>query len=83
MARDLARDGIRVMAIMPGLFSTPTVDGLPTHTRETLAKEMTFPARLGRAEEFAELVVSIVGNSMLNGSAIRLDGAFRMPHGRR
>lgn len=83
MARDLARDGIRVMSIMPGLFSTPMVDGLSQETRDTLSKEVTFPMRMGRVEEFADLVVCIVGNTMLNGGSIRLDGAFRMPHGKR
>lgn len=79
MARDLARDGIRAMAIMPGLFHTPMLDGLPEVARDALPKGVPFPTRLGHAREFADLVLSIVANPMLNGSAIRLDGAFRMP----
>jgi NAD(P)-dependent dehydrogenase (short-subunit alcohol dehydrogenase family) len=79
MARDLAKDGIRTMTIMPGLFHTPMLDGLPEDAKQALPKGVPFPARLGDSKEFAELVLSIVTNTMLNGSAIRLDGAFRMP----
>lgn len=78
MARDLASVGVRVMTIQPGLFHTPMFDGLPEPAREALAASVPFPARLGRAEEFAALVRAICENDMLNGSAIRLDGAIRL-----
>jgi NAD(P)-dependent dehydrogenase (short-subunit alcohol dehydrogenase family) len=79
MARDLARNGIRVVAIMPGVFSTPMVDGLPPEAQRALAATIPFPARLGRPGEFARLVEHIAENDMLNGCCIRLDGALRMP----
>jgi NAD(P)-dependent dehydrogenase (short-subunit alcohol dehydrogenase family) len=78
VARDLARDGIRVMAIMPGLFHTPMFDGLPEEARQSLAATVPFPSRLGHPEEYAQLAVSIAENIMLNGGAIRLDGAIRL-----
>ncbi len=78
VARDLARDGIRVMAIMPGLFHTPMFDGLPEEARQSLAATVPFPSRLGKPEEYAQLAVSICENIMLNGGAIRLDGAIRL-----
>jgi NAD(P)-dependent dehydrogenase (short-subunit alcohol dehydrogenase family) len=78
MARDLARDGIRVVAIMPGLFHTPMFDSLPDDAREALAKSVPFPSRLGRADEYAALVQHICENDMLNGCTIRLDGAVRL-----
>lgn len=78
VARDLARDGIRVAAIMPGLFHTPMFDGLPDDARRSLAAGVPFPSRLGKAEEYAQLACHIVENSMLNGVCIRLDGAVRL-----
>ena len=79
MARDLAREGIRVMAIMPGLFETPMLAGLPADVQAALGATIPFPNRLGLPAEYAELVKSIIGNVMLNGCAIRLDGGLRMP----
>ncbi len=78
MARELARYGIRVMAIAPGIFATPMLMGLPQEAQDSLGAQVPFPSRLGRPEEFADLVAAIVGNPMLNGSTIRLDGAIRM-----
>lgn len=78
MARELARSGIRVMAIAPGIFATPMLAGLPPDVQDSLGAQVPFPSRLGKPEEFADLVASIYGNPMLNGSAIRLDGAIRM-----
>lgn len=77
-ARELASAGIRVCAIAPGLFDTPLLAGLPADAREQLAQSIPFPARLGRPEEFARLACEIVGNTMLNGEVVRLDGALRM-----
>jgi NAD(P)-dependent dehydrogenase (short-subunit alcohol dehydrogenase family) len=77
-ARDLARTGIRVVAIAPGLFDTPLLAGLPEPARLALGEAVPNPARLGRPEEFADLVWAIVRNPMLNGETIRLDGALRM-----
>lgn len=79
VARDLAKDGIRVMAIMPGLFETPMFEGLPDEARQALAANVPFPPRLGRPAEYALLVKQICENQMLNGSCIRLDGAIRLP----
>ena len=78
IARDLARDGIRVVTIAPGLFLTPLLQGLPQAAQDSLGKQVPFPPRLGRPEEFANLVGQIFSNSMLNGETIRLDGAIRM-----
>jgi NAD(P)-dependent dehydrogenase (short-subunit alcohol dehydrogenase family) len=78
LARDLARNGIRVMTIAPGLFQTPMAAQVPPEIAEALAKAVPFPPRLGRPEEFASLVAEIVRNVMLNGEVIRLDGAIRM-----
>jgi NAD(P)-dependent dehydrogenase (short-subunit alcohol dehydrogenase family) len=78
VARDLAKDGIRVMAIMPGLFETPMFDGLPEEARAALAASVPFPSRLGRPAEYAMLVKHICENPMLNGACIRLDGAIRL-----
>ena len=75
---ELAASGIRVMTIMPGLFETPMFDGLPEEARASLAVSVPHPSRLGKPAEYARLVKSIVENDMLNGSAIRLDGALRM-----
>ena len=78
MARELSRFGIRVMAVAPGIFWTPMVDGMPEHIQESLSASIPFPSRLGRPEEFAELVGSIIENPYLNGTTIRLDGAVRL-----
>jgi len=78
MARDLARDGVRVMAIAPGLFKTPMLAGLPEDVQASLGKQVPFPSRLGEPSEYASLVCHIAGNRMLNGETIRLDGAIRM-----
>jgi len=78
-ARDLAVRGIRVMAIAPGLFDTPLLAALPEPAREALGETIPFPSRLGRPDEFADLVAAIAANPMLNGETIRLDGAIRMP----
>jgi NAD(P)-dependent dehydrogenase (short-subunit alcohol dehydrogenase family) len=78
IARELARSGIRVMTIAPGIFETPMLAGLPEEARESLGKQVPFPPRLGRPEEYAALVLHIVKNEMLNGEVIRLDGAIRM-----
>jgi len=78
MARELARFGIRVMTIAPGIFWTPMVDMMPTPVQESLAASIPFPSRLGKAEEFAQTVAFILGNRYLNGETIRLDGAVRL-----
>ena len=78
IARELARDGIRVMTIAPGLMQTPMFDGLPPAAVQSLSDSVPFPARLGRPDEYAQLVQSIAENTMLNGEVIRLDGAIRM-----
>lgn len=78
VARDLAKSGIRVMAIAPGLFETPLMLGLPEDARISLGQQVPFPSRLGRPSEYALLAKSIVENPMLNGEVIRLDGAIRM-----
>jgi len=78
MARDLAREGIRVMAIAPGIFATPMMRGLPQEVQDGLAAEVTFPKRLGDPEEYARLAAFIVECGYLNGEVIRLDGALRM-----
>ena len=78
IARDLARMGIRVMTIAPGLFDTPLFDALPEEAREALGKMVPFPPRLGNPPEYAQLAQAIVENPMLNGEVIRLDGAIRM-----
>jgi NAD(P)-dependent dehydrogenase (short-subunit alcohol dehydrogenase family) len=78
VARELARSGIRVMTIAPGIFDTPMMAGLPEDARESLGDQVPFPSRLGKPEEYADLVKHIVENEMLNGEVIRLDGAIRM-----
>jgi NAD(P)-dependent dehydrogenase (short-subunit alcohol dehydrogenase family) len=78
VARELAASGIRVVAIAPGIFDTPMMAGLPEAARESLGKQVPFPSRLGRPEEYAALVRHIIENEMLNGAVIRLDGAIRM-----
>jgi NAD(P)-dependent dehydrogenase (short-subunit alcohol dehydrogenase family) len=78
IARDLSRNGIRVMTIAPGLFDTPLMAGLPEAARLSLGQQVPFPSRLGYPAEYAQLVQSIIENPMLNGEVIRLDGALRM-----
>ncbi|MEM9044444.1 MAG: SDR family NAD(P)-dependent oxidoreductase [Pseudomonadota bacterium] len=78
MARDLARDGVRIMAIAPGLFATPMLRSLPQEVQESLGRQVPFPSRLGDPAEFAALVCHIAENAMLNGEVVRLDGAIRM-----
>ncbi len=78
IARDLARHGIRVMTIAPGLFQTPLFDGLPAEAVASLGQQVPFPPRLGRPDEYAQLAQAILENPMLNGETIRLDGAIRM-----
>jgi len=78
IARDLSRDGIRVMTIAPGIFETPMLLGMPKDVQDALGKMVPFPSRLGRAPEYAALARHIVENEMLNGETIRLDGAIRM-----
>ncbi|MFN2103633.1 MAG: SDR family NAD(P)-dependent oxidoreductase [Candidatus Promineifilaceae bacterium] len=77
-ARELARFGIRVVTIAPGIFDTPMMDGLPEEARASLAQQVPFPSRLGTAAEYAGLAEHIIKNQMLNGAVIRLDGAIRM-----
>jgi NAD(P)-dependent dehydrogenase (short-subunit alcohol dehydrogenase family) len=78
IARELAAHGIRVAAIAPGIFDTPMMAGLPEAARDSLGKQVPFPPRLGRPEEFAALVRHIIENEMLNGEVIRLDAAIRL-----
>jgi NAD(P)-dependent dehydrogenase (short-subunit alcohol dehydrogenase family) len=77
-ARELARYGVRAVAIAPGVFETPMVEGLPQNVRDSLAASAPFPSRLGRPAEYAALVLHLCQNSMINGEVIRLDGALRM-----
>jgi NAD(P)-dependent dehydrogenase (short-subunit alcohol dehydrogenase family) len=79
LARDLSRDGVRVVCIAPGTFDTPLLAGAPQNVRDALGAAVPFPSRLGRPDEYGALVECIVGNAMLNGEVIRLDGAMRMP----
>ena len=78
VARELARSGIRVMTIAPGIFDTPLLAGLPEAARVSLGQQVPFPSRLGHPGEYAALVRHIIENEMLNGEVIRLDGALRM-----
>ena len=78
MARDLSSSGIRVVTIAPGIFMTPMMAGLPVEAQESLGRQVPFPPRLGRPAEYAQLVLQIAENTMLNGETIRLDGAIRM-----
>jgi NAD(P)-dependent dehydrogenase (short-subunit alcohol dehydrogenase family) len=78
IARELARFGIRVNTIAPGIFLTPMMEGLSEEIQQSLGAQVPFPPRLGRPEEFADLVASIYGNAMINGETIRLDGGIRM-----
>ena len=77
-AREFARFGIRVLAVAPGLFLTPLLDELPDETKAALSASIPNPARLGRPDEFASLVLSMIANDYLNGEVVRLDGALRM-----
>ena len=79
LARDLARFGIRVMTIAPGVFNTPMMALLPEESKSALAANIPFPSRLGEPKEFAHLAGAIIENPLLNGEVIRLDGALRMP----
>ena len=78
IARELARIGVRVNTVAPGIFWTPMVDGMPDHIQESLSASIPFPSRLGKPEEYAELVAHIMENGYLNGETIRLDGAVRL-----
>jgi NAD(P)-dependent dehydrogenase (short-subunit alcohol dehydrogenase family) len=78
IARELAQFGIRCMSIAPGIFRTPMMNAMSPELQESLGKQVPFPSRLGRPEEFAQLVAAIFENPMLNGETIRLDGAIRM-----
>ncbi|PPR09775.1 MAG: putative oxidoreductase [Alphaproteobacteria bacterium MarineAlpha11_Bin1] len=80
-ARELARFGIRVIAIAPGVFETPMLRGLPQQAQESLEVATPFPSRLGTPDEYANFVMCILGNKMLNGEIVRLDGALRLAHG--
>jgi len=78
IARELARFGIRCVSIAPGIFHTPMMDGMPKELQDSLGAQVPFPARLGKPEEFAQLVASVFEIPMLNGTTLRLDGAIRM-----
>ena len=78
LARELARHGIRVMTIAPGVCGTPMMDGIPDEARQQLEAGVPFPKRLGKPEEFASLVTHIIENTYLNAEVIRMDGAIRM-----
>ncbi|MCC7184540.1 MAG: SDR family NAD(P)-dependent oxidoreductase [Rhodocyclaceae bacterium] len=78
IARDLSRDGVRVVTIAPGIFLTPLLAGLPKDVQDSLGRQVPFPSRLGRPEEYAQMVAHVFANTMLNGETIRLDGAIRM-----
>ena len=77
-ARELARHGIRVVTLAPGIFDTPLLAGLPEKAKQSLGQQVPFPSRLGKPEEYAALVRHVVENPMINGEIIRLDGALRM-----
>lgn len=79
VARDLAKSGVRVVAVAPGLFATPMMFGLPADVQKALGDSVPFPSRLGEPDEFAKLALHVVENPMLNGVTIRLDGALRLP----
>jgi NAD(P)-dependent dehydrogenase (short-subunit alcohol dehydrogenase family) len=78
IARELATHQVRVVTVAPGLFETPLLNSLPDEAKASLGAQVPHPSRLGRPEEYAELVAHIVNNSMLNGETIRLDGSIRM-----
>ncbi|HYF65209.1 MAG TPA: SDR family NAD(P)-dependent oxidoreductase, partial [Herpetosiphonaceae bacterium] len=77
-ARELARFGVRVVTIAPGIFDTPLLAGLPEPARQSLGEQVPFPSRLGDPAEYAALAAHIIENPMINGETIRLDGALRM-----
>ena len=79
LIRSLGRDGIRVIAIAPGVFMTPMMAGLPQAAQESLGASVPFPARLGQPAEYAALAIHIIENGYINGETIRIDGALRMP----
>ncbi|OYW45560.1 MAG: 3-hydroxy-2-methylbutyryl-CoA dehydrogenase [Sphingomonadales bacterium 32-68-7] len=79
IARDFMSEGIRINTILPGIFDTPLLAGLPEKAREVLSQSIPFPKRLGRPEEYAELVLLMLENGYFNGETVRLDGAIRMP----
>jgi NAD(P)-dependent dehydrogenase (short-subunit alcohol dehydrogenase family) len=83
LTREFANNGIRIMTILPGIFDTPLLGKLPENVRERLSKQVPFPPRLGRPEEFASLARHIIKNPYLNGECIRLDGGLRMGFGRK
>ena len=78
IARDLSRDGIRVLTIAPGIFETPMMAGMSEEIRESLGRQVPFPSRLGKPAEYAQLARAMIENEMLNGETVRLDGAIRM-----
>jgi NAD(P)-dependent dehydrogenase (short-subunit alcohol dehydrogenase family) len=78
LARELAQFGIRCMSIAPGIFLTPMMQGMSPEVQASLSAQVPFPKRLGKPEEFAQMVAAIFENPMLNGETIRLDGAIRM-----
>ena len=78
MARELARIGVRVMTLAPGVFHTPMVEGMPAQVYEILCAQVPYPSRLGQTADFADAVAFVIGNRYLNGSVIRLDGAIRL-----
>lgn len=78
IARELARFGIRVLTIAPGIFETPMLENLPPEVKTSLGEQVPFPSRLGRPAEFASLVKQMIENQMLNGEVVRLDGSIRM-----
>ncbi|MBN1364813.1 MAG: 3-hydroxyacyl-CoA dehydrogenase [Syntrophaceae bacterium] len=79
LAREISDYGIRIVTVAPGIFDTPMMAGLPPAVKEEMAKTVPFPRRLGKPNEFAQMVLHIIENTMLNGCCIRLDGALRMP----
>jgi NAD(P)-dependent dehydrogenase (short-subunit alcohol dehydrogenase family) len=78
IARDLAGDGIRVNTILPGIFNTPLMQFAPPQVKDALAASVPFPKRLGNAEEYAQLALTMITNGYFNGEDVRLDGAIRM-----
>lgn len=79
IAREISDYGIRIVTVAPGIFDTPMMAGLPPAVKEDMAKTVPFPKRLGKPNEFAQIVLHVIENTMLNGCCIRLDGALRMP----